>query len=245
MVFVPEVSLTDNEVWDTVSIDIGNGCTVQLGEGDPPGVLSIVVIHDHVLDEGNLTAGGALLLVPSQPETMRVQRGDDIVQAIPVDVKDSDLRSTIGNAAPPAKGMRMVLPWLIATARWWLLPPSIGSHDVQPPITVDVADPDSVSGPGAALGDGMNDPRPGRIGRIRLGVADVSIRHIDQFRFAVAVYVLEQGVFTLHGGKDPVLLPAPALTGWIHIEDRADAKISAYDIGPTIPGEVIGMLIPG
>ena len=51
-----------------------------------------------MLHERDLSAGVALLLEPCEPEDMRLQRGDDVVELVAIDVVDAHLGAA-GRAA--------------------------------------------------------------------------------------------------------------------------------------------------
>src|ERR1700733_12075476 len=105
-----------DEIWNTIAIDIGNRRAMQLGEGHAARILGVVVIHHHVLDEGDLAARGTLLLKPGQPEGMRFKTGHDIIEAVPIYVIDPDGGSSGSDPRPTAKGLRMIFPRLLAAA---------------------------------------------------------------------------------------------------------------------------------
>ncbi len=79
-----------DEIRNTIAIDIRNRRAMQLGEGHAARILGVVVIHHHVLDEGDFPTSGALLLKPCQPEGMRFKTGHDIIEAISIYVINPD-----------------------------------------------------------------------------------------------------------------------------------------------------------
>src|SRR6202041_2208867 len=103
--------------------------------------------HHHVADEGDVSVGGALLLKPGQAEAMRFESGYYVVETVAVYVVDCDGGTAGGDASRPVEGLRMILPWLVASAGGGLLPPASRTYDVETSIAVDVAHSDSVCRP--------------------------------------------------------------------------------------------------
>src|SRR6202050_5449462 len=106
----------DDEVWNAVSIDVSHPRAMQFGERDPPGILRLVVIHDHVPDKRDIAIGRPFLLEPGQPETMGFKRGDYVIQSITVHVVDGHRCPARDNPPPASEFLRMVLPQLVAAA---------------------------------------------------------------------------------------------------------------------------------
>ena len=114
IIVVRPLPFAHDEIRNTIAIDIGNRRTMQLGKGHAARILGVVVIHHHVLNEGDLAARGALLLKPGQPEGMRFKTGHDIIEAVSIYVIDPDGGSSGSDPRPTAKGLRVIFPRLLA-----------------------------------------------------------------------------------------------------------------------------------
>src|ERR1017187_2864583 len=113
---------------------------MRLRELDAVTVLRSVFVEDDVLAEGDV-AILAHLLIPGEPIAVAVDAGDDIVQAVAVDVIDEHLRGS------GREGERMLDPDGIVGQRSRLFPPGVLLDDVNPAIAVDVAGTDAVGVP--------------------------------------------------------------------------------------------------
>src|SRR5687767_10652179 len=84
---------------------------MRLGEDDSTSVLRRKVVRDHVAHEGDLSTRIALLLEPCETERMRLQRRDDVVESIAVDVVDNHLGTARRAAAVlTAERLGMIFP---------------------------------------------------------------------------------------------------------------------------------------
>jgi hypothetical protein len=97
VVIVRPGALSDDEVRNAVAIDIGNGGAMKFREGDATGVRSVVIVHDHVLNEGDISVCCAFLLESGQASAVGFERSDDVVQPVAVDVSDAN---SVGRPGP-------------------------------------------------------------------------------------------------------------------------------------------------
>src|ERR1051326_174880 len=138
-----------------------------------------------MLDETDF-AIGAHLLVPGEAITVGMDAGDDVVEAIAVDVIDKHLGTT--DAA--AQGEGMLFPNWIAFERSRLLPPAVFIEKVLASISVDVAAANAVSEtlPFGIVFRCYGMKFPGEIGMfpIRLCVSDAAAGTANDFGFAIA-----------------------------------------------------------
>src|ERR1700729_2582423 len=139
--------------------------------------------------KGDFSAGVALLLKPRQSPTMCVQESNYIVQAVAVHVVYSHFAAAHKVAAKTAEYLWMIGPAFLTAASRRLLPPTVWVHDIQTAVPVDVADPNPMGSPIPFLRDVVDDPWSGWVGRIRLCVANIPIRTINDLRNAVPINV--------------------------------------------------------
>ncbi len=85
--------------------------------------------------------------------------------------------------AIPGKSFGMIFPGLVSAAWFGVLPPSVGVHDIQQPVAIDIARAQAVTGSIASFGDVVHDPRSGGIRRIGLRIANKPIAGINQRGF--------------------------------------------------------------
>src|SRR5688572_31636015 len=114
---------------------------------------------------------------------MRLQRCDDVVEAVAIDVVHDHLRAA-RRAAPvlTSKLLRMIRPRWTVDFRLWtfdcglstvdcrllrLFPPSVHIEDVDAAIAVDVAGADAMCGVSTRLTNLRREPGAGRVGWIR------------------------------------------------------------------------------
>ena len=108
---------------------------------------------------------------------------------------------------------------------------------VQPSIAVNVADTDPMSGSVTRLGHRVDDPGCGGFVGIGFRVAHVALRHVDDFRSAVAIDIAHRSDFGLVCRNHIELVPPPFLSPRIHVEVHAKigrGVVRVDDIGPSI-----------
>src|ERR1700722_9776701 len=134
-----KVSLAHDEIRNAISIDVREGGSVQLREGNVACVFGGEIIHHHVLDKGDLSLRISLLFEPGQSSSMPVERCNHIIEAVAVHVIHGHHAATHHAAAVTSKDFWMIGPAFLIAAHWWLLPPSVGADNVHATIAVDVA----------------------------------------------------------------------------------------------------------
>jgi hypothetical protein len=104
--------LADDEIRNAVAIHVRDRRPVRLRESDIARVLRREVVHDHVLDERDVSVGASLLLVPREAVPVRAQRGDDVFEPVVVDVINGHQGAAIAGARAdrPRERDRMVFP---------------------------------------------------------------------------------------------------------------------------------------
>ena len=85
-------ALTNNKVLDPITVDICEGRPVRLREQDIARILCVVIVHEDMPLEADLTGRAAFLLEPRQPPAMSFQARHHVVQAIAIHVVDSHFR---------------------------------------------------------------------------------------------------------------------------------------------------------
>src|ERR1700722_5095418 len=90
----------------------------------------------------------------------------------------------------------------------------------------------------------MNDPGSSGIGRIGLGVANVSFAGIHQLGLAITIDVSQDSDFTLDSFDHRVLVPAASLSFWINVQLNTGpaSEHDRDDVGPAVSGKVGGKL---
>ena len=97
-VVVRPVSLPRHNVFQSVAVHIVQSHRMELGEKDAVRTFFWLFTHDQMFDERRLVSL-TCLLVPCQPESVRLQTGDDIVVTIAIDIISK-------HVAPPCPGKR-------------------------------------------------------------------------------------------------------------------------------------------
>ena len=105
-----------------------------------------------------------------------------------------------------------------------LLPPTVCIDNIDAAVTIDVANSDSMRRGVALFRNVMNRPCARRIVWIGLRVTDITARRVHQFRFAVAIQILQRGNLGLEDGYDEVFLPASQFALRIYIKPNARAS---------------------
>src|SRR5579862_8866001 len=78
--------LAHDEIGNAIAIDIGDGGSVRFGECYSAGIRGRVVVCDYMFDERDRAVLVPFLLVPGDSPSVSFETGDDIVQAVAVDV---------------------------------------------------------------------------------------------------------------------------------------------------------------
>src|ERR1035438_9500912 len=117
---------------------LGHTAAVEVGQHEAVGLRPGLIYE--VLPEGDLVSV-ADLLVPEDAVAMR-GGGDDVVEAIAVDIIDEDLRGMVHFAVQAAQGQGMLDPLAVARVGGGL-EPGVGPDDVRAAIAVDIAHADA------------------------------------------------------------------------------------------------------
>ena len=203
---VGEIALAGDDIFDPVAVDVGEGDAVELAEYDAPGGIGWIPPHDEMSLEGDLAIRAGLLLEPDEAVGVRVQRGEDILVAIAVEIVGEHLGTSLGRgeresvSRPRAVGPR-------------LFPPGRFFQEVGAAVAVDVAEPEPVGEfPPGRIGRGDWGELP-RLVRVRpIGRRDESeppSEGAEDFGFAIAGHIRPDRGFVL----DPIehIKPLPRL----------------------------------
>ena len=145
------------------------------------------------------------LLVPGEAEVVGREAGDDVVDAVAVDVVGVHLRAAVGRGERrfvklPANRVRLLLR---------LLEPTRRDEDVLQAVAVDVADAEAVAERlrGGHLRDAVERPRLEALLRLERGEAELAVRGADEFGLRVADEIHELRRLVADRLQHLVLLP--------------------------------------
>ena len=228
-----------DDVHDAIAIDIGERERVQLGKLDAGDFLVGFFGEDYVLFEGDGAVGGAGLFEPGEAVAVGVFAGDNIGEAVAVDIHDEHVSAAFGR-----EGEGMKRPLGIADERGGLLPPALTGEEIVAAVAVDVAVAEAV---GEALpfgirgGGGMEDPGAGGVFGIRRGVAEAIIGHANQDGRAGGEERAEGGRLVVHGEEHDVTAPDAAGGAGVFIPRGINAGKTEHEhIGPGVAVEIGG-----
>ncbi len=209
---------------------------MALGELDAIAVFGGVFVQNQVFAEGDV----AVLLdlfVPGQPVAMGADGGDDVVQAVAIDIIDDHLGAAV------AKVEGVLDPDRVALEGCGLLPPAVLFEDIDAAIAVDIAAAQAVRVTlVAAFGcNRMKFPGRRRVLPVRLGVADVSLGAAEDFGLAVAGDVHETGRLVIQFIEDDMPLPMAlaALGVFVPRDFLARVPIDEH-VGPAVSIDIVG-----
>src|SRR5690242_8876813 len=87
------MALSDDDVPNTVAVQIGEGRGVEFGERDVACVLGREIAHNGMLDKRDRPVLIAFLFEPRQAPTMSCERGDYVIQTVAVYIVHAHLRA--------------------------------------------------------------------------------------------------------------------------------------------------------
>src|SRR5260370_42314376 len=119
------MALPDDDVRNTVTIQVREGRGVEFREGNVACVLGREIAHNGVLDKRDGPILIALLLEPRQAPSVSRERGDDVIQSVAVYV----VHTHLGSAATEVD--RMKFPGSLRSAFRRLFPPATRIDNVQ------------------------------------------------------------------------------------------------------------------
>ena len=238
-----------HNVLQPVAVHVRQRDGVQLGEDNAVFVGRGVRIQNQMLLELDLPLLVLLrqLLVPGQPEAVRAQGGDDVGQAVAVDIVGEHLRRTVGRRRLLDGGerIRMKFPCRVSGQGGRLLVPAILDQDVVATVAVDIAKAQTMRELLILLFHGRNPVKNPLLRRMRpirrRGVADVVAHEADQLRLAVAQKVAEAGRFVIRGINHSMPRPEAFLVLGILVPIRLGAGETDNDnIRPAVAVDVEG-----
>ena len=153
---------------------------------------------------------------------MGFQAGHHVVEAVPVDVVNAQLGAAGARAGPrPAPEFhRMIGPRSRRRSLRRLFPPPVRRDDIHATVAVDVAGADAVlrHHPVARLGNGMHDPRRGRVRRIAAGPVDRASAQKHGVGLAVAIDIFEDRDLRIDRRQNVVLVPSAQFAFRVDVE---------------------------
>ncbi len=247
---VRPVGFAGDDVLEAVAIDIGQVHRMQFAEDEAIRVLRGAVSHDQVLAEDNLVAI-AKLFVPGEAEVVSREAGDHVVIAVAIDVVSIHL-----GPARPGEANLVQRPERIARQVRRLLEPAVLRDQIDPPVAVDIADPQAMAK--RHRGDLFRErvKRPLGKGLVWIGrcIAEETFPRADQLRLLVAHEVHPLRRLVRDRVEHLVLGPGfivPCRAGILVDETRRPRKTGGEDIPQAVaikvvnPGEkVIGIALP-
>ncbi len=106
-----EPPLACDKIRNTIAVDVGVSRAVDLRESNSARIFRGQVIHHHVFDERYLSASGSLLFKPGKPPSVGIERGDNVIETVTIDVEDGHYRPTEDAPAITRKGLRVKFPF--------------------------------------------------------------------------------------------------------------------------------------
>ena len=175
---------------------------MELGKGNAVAIGCRSFVENGMFTESDL-AVFLDLFEPGKAVAVRVDAGDDVVEAVTVDVIGIHLRAARG------EGVWVFDPNGIVGEGLRLFPPGIFFDDVHASIAVDVANTKAMGETLIiALGcDGMEFPRSSRIFPICFGVSEVAAGATNDLGFVIAIDIGECRRFIINDVEDDMLLP--------------------------------------
>src|SRR5687767_12181555 len=145
-----------DEVLQPITIDIAVRRAMQLRKDHAARIFRREVRHDRMLDERSRPVSRFLLLEPRQSQAMRLQRRDDVIETVTVNVVHRDLCAARTRSRPASKRRGMIFPrrtfafrlWTFALRLYRLFPPPERIQKIHTAVAVDVADAHAVIRPG-------------------------------------------------------------------------------------------------
>ena len=155
---VGPVAFAGDDVFQAVAVHVDEFDGVGLGELDAANEGVGLTGDDGVIDPGGCAVGGPFLFEPTETVFVGVDAGDDVVEAIAVDVVGIHLSAAFG-----AECGGMEFPEWISSEIGGLGEPAGGGEHVLASVAVDVtrADAVRVAKPMVFAGDGVKLPRRG------------------------------------------------------------------------------------
>ncbi len=125
VVTVRPVALANNEIRNSVAVDIGIGCAVPFRKTTPPAFLvekssMIICFTNEIFPPASRFCSNHAI-----PQAMCVQQGNYIVQAVAVHIVYSHFAAAHEVAAKTAEYLRMIDPAFLTAAWRRLLPPTV------------------------------------------------------------------------------------------------------------------------
>ena len=199
-------TFTRHDILHAIAIHIDEIDRVNLRELHAVFILLQLLVHEDVLAELDLRAL-AHLLIPRQPEAMRAQPRDDVIQPVTIHVVGIHLRTA------HAHRLRVKGPHRIAHERRRLFPPTILLQQIHPPIAIDVPHAHAVREILILVvrRDRVKGPRLLRRAPIRRGIAVNPLRDAHQLRLPIPRDVRKRRRLVIRLRENLVPLPMTVL----------------------------------
>lgn len=241
-------ALAGDDVLEAVAIDVHQGDGVGFGKGDTVRVGAAVGVEDQMAFELDFAVGALAgqLLIPGEAEAVWIEAGDDVGEAVAIDIINIHLGTAPGRRLRLRReGVGMKFPERVTFEGGGLLEPAGPDEDIVAAIGIDVAEAEAVEEFVVAVAlcsDAMKRPLDFGVVPIRRGgVTEIVARAANQLAFAVAEEIAEGGGFVIGGGEDEMALPMAFFVLGIFVpESFLAGKTDVNNIRPAIAIDVEG-----